>query len=84
MSLKEAAALPRNYNDAASQCAQASMNILIIVFLGLIAISLAVGIYALYTGRSEMLKWSLTARISLSVAIFAIFVVYTTIRATAG
>ena len=52
------------------------MNTLIYVFLGLIVASLAVGLFALFSGRSQMLKWSLTVRITLSVAIFAMFVIY--------
>ncbi|MCA8837055.1 MAG: hypothetical protein K0U66_07970 [Gammaproteobacteria bacterium] len=57
-----------------------AMNLLIVIFLVLIAASLAVGLFALFSANSQMLKWSLTIRIVLSVAIFALFIVYSLLK----
>ena len=62
----------------------AAVNLLIVIFLVLIVGSLAVGLFALFSANSQMLKWSLTIRIVLSVAIFALFVAYSLLKHAAA
>ncbi len=71
---------PATLNPHTPDLIATAMNLLIVIFLVLIAASLAVGLFALFSANSQMLKWSLTIRIVLSVAIFALFIVYSLLK----